>query len=187
MYRFFFSQKATSPIRPQFLDKNGMLWGRWYFASGKPTLLAIKYGLSRQVVFGDRFNCIEIYDLLPGICGPSRQVVSHSSGLSKQVSRYMLIWVHLILSTISHNICKWGGEGGGVSPLLTNPTNLSYLCWFWKNSHHHCTGMDPAGFFGLWDPLHPVDPRFILEEFVDILSAYASAGFSQATWNHGDI
>ncbi len=39
-----------------------------------------KYGLLRQVVFSDRFNCTEMLDL-PGISGLPRQVVSHSSGL----------------------------------------------------------------------------------------------------------
>ncbi len=34
-----------------------------------------KYGLSRQVVFGNMFNCIVIWDLLSGNCGPSRQVI----------------------------------------------------------------------------------------------------------------
>ncbi len=37
-------------------------------------------------VFSDRFNYIETWDLLRGICGSSRQVVSHGCGLSRQVS-----------------------------------------------------------------------------------------------------
>ncbi len=45
----------------------------------------IHHGLSRQVVFGDRFIHIEMCDILPKITGPSRQVVSHGSGLSRQV------------------------------------------------------------------------------------------------------
>ncbi len=51
--------------------------------------MAIKSGLSRQVVFGDRFNYIEMWDLLPGISGLSRQVVFHGSGLSRQVLLYL--------------------------------------------------------------------------------------------------
>ncbi len=38
-------------------------------------------------VFGDRFDYIEIENLTE-ICGVSRQVVSHGSGLSRQVSMY---------------------------------------------------------------------------------------------------
>ncbi len=45
-------------------------------------------GLSRQVVSGDRFSCIEMLVLLPKMRGLSRQVVSHGSGLSRQVSLY---------------------------------------------------------------------------------------------------
>ncbi len=45
-------------------------------------------GLTRRVVFRDRFNCIEMCDLLAGISGLSRQVISHGSGLSAQVSLY---------------------------------------------------------------------------------------------------
>ncbi len=45
-----------------------------------------KCGLSRQVIFGDRFNYIDMPDLLPVIAGLSRQPVSHGSGLSRQVS-----------------------------------------------------------------------------------------------------
>ncbi len=41
--------------------------------------------VSKQVVFGDRVT-IEMWDILPGICGPSRQVVSHVGGLSRKVS-----------------------------------------------------------------------------------------------------
>ncbi len=47
-----------------------------------------KCGLSRQVVFGDRFKCIEWWNLLPEICGLSRQVVSYDSGLSREVLLY---------------------------------------------------------------------------------------------------
>ncbi len=43
-----------------------------------------KRGLSRQVVFGDRFNYSEIYDFLRR-CGLRRQVACHGSGLSRQV------------------------------------------------------------------------------------------------------
>ncbi len=43
--------------------------------------------LSRQVVFGDRFIYTEMYDFLPK-ARPSSQVVSHGSGLSRQVSLY---------------------------------------------------------------------------------------------------
>ncbi len=42
------------------------------------------------MVFADRFNCIEMLDLLPGICGASRQVISHGSGLARQVSLYFV-------------------------------------------------------------------------------------------------
>ncbi len=41
-----------------------------------------KYGVLRHVVFGDRFNCIEMWDLRPGIFGPSGQVVFHGSSMS---------------------------------------------------------------------------------------------------------
>ncbi len=59
-----------------------------------------------MVVFGDRFNYIEIWNLLPGVCGPSREVVSHSSGVARQVSLYIyrrsffsrLVLVKVILS-----------------------------------------------------------------------------------------
>ncbi len=40
-------------------------------------------GLPRQVVFGDRFIYIEMWDLLLRICGLSRQVICHGSGLSR--------------------------------------------------------------------------------------------------------
>ncbi len=30
-----------------------------------------------------------MWELLPGTCGPSRQVVSHGNGLSRQVSPYI--------------------------------------------------------------------------------------------------
>ncbi len=66
----------------------------------KTALLALKYGLSRQVVFGDRFNytlkCMIFCQgyvvfqvngfftwFLPEICGLSSQVVSQCSGLSR--------------------------------------------------------------------------------------------------------
>ena len=42
------------------------------------------------MVFGDRFNYTEMWDLLPGISGLSRQLVSHGSGLSRQVLLYYL-------------------------------------------------------------------------------------------------
>ncbi len=32
-----------------------------------------------------------MWDLLPGICGPSRQMVSHGYGLSRQVSLYCFL------------------------------------------------------------------------------------------------
>ncbi len=35
-----------------------------------------------MVIFGDRFSCIEMWDLLPGVCSPLKQVVFHGSGLS---------------------------------------------------------------------------------------------------------
>ncbi len=57
----------------------------------RPPLLVIKYGLQhcpRQVVFCDKLNCVQIWALLLGISGPSRQVVSHSSSLSKEISLY---------------------------------------------------------------------------------------------------
>ncbi len=47
-----------------------------------------KYGLSSHVVFGDRFDYIEMQDHLPGIVGLSRQVLSYASGLSRQVLLY---------------------------------------------------------------------------------------------------
>ncbi len=60
----------------------------------KDHLIDHKNSLSRQVVFGDRFNCVGTWDLLPGLSGPSRQVGPHSSGLSKQVSLYILATPH---------------------------------------------------------------------------------------------
>ncbi len=47
-----------------------------------------KCGLSRQVVFGDRFSYIEMQIILPKMHGPSIQVISHVSGLSRQASVY---------------------------------------------------------------------------------------------------
>ncbi len=47
-----------------------------------------KYGLSRQVVCGDRFIYTEMWDFQPKISGPSRQVLSLGSCLSRQVSLY---------------------------------------------------------------------------------------------------
>ncbi len=47
-----------------------------------------KYGLSSQVVFGDKFCCTGMLDFLPWVCGPSRQVVFHGSGLSRQALLY---------------------------------------------------------------------------------------------------
>ncbi len=46
-----------------------------------------KYAVSRHVVFGDRFICIEFWDRrnLPGIYGPSRPAISHGSGLPRKV------------------------------------------------------------------------------------------------------
>ncbi len=49
----------------------------------RPPHWTFKCGLTRQMVFDDRFNDIEMYDLLPGISGLSRQVVSPGSGLSR--------------------------------------------------------------------------------------------------------
>ena len=40
------------------------------------------------MVFGDRFDYIEMQDLLPRIVGLSRQVLSYGSGLSRQVLLY---------------------------------------------------------------------------------------------------
>ncbi len=54
-----------------------------------PPYWPLKSGLSRRVVFGDRFNYIEMWDLLPGISGLSRQVVFHGSGLSRKVLLYI--------------------------------------------------------------------------------------------------
>ncbi len=54
-----------------------------------------KYGLSRQVVSGDRFSYIEMKVLLPKVPGLSRQVVSHGSGLSRQLSLYIFITLQL--------------------------------------------------------------------------------------------
>ena len=56
--------------------------------------IAIKYIPSKFTVrawsLHDRFNCIEMWDLLSGIWGSSKkkQVVSHGRGLSRQVSLY---------------------------------------------------------------------------------------------------
>ncbi len=44
--------------------------------------MAIKLWSLKTGGLSDRFNCIEMYDLA-GICGPSRQVVPHGSGLSR--------------------------------------------------------------------------------------------------------
>ena len=57
----------------------------------RPPHWAYKCGRSRQsVVFGGlRFNYIKIYDPLPGISGPSRQVFFKGSGLLRQVSLYL--------------------------------------------------------------------------------------------------
>ena len=47
-----------------------------------------KSGLSRQVVFGDRLSYNAIWKFLSGISHLSRQVVSHGSAPSRQVSLY---------------------------------------------------------------------------------------------------
>ena len=48
-----------------------------------PPLVSVSHKRSLiQGVFGDRFSCIKMWDLLPGICGLSRQVVCHGGGLS---------------------------------------------------------------------------------------------------------
>ena len=54
--------------------------------SKKTAPLATETLVSRQVVVGDRFNCIEMWVRL--ICGPPRQVLPHGSGLSRQVPLY---------------------------------------------------------------------------------------------------
>ena len=60
----------------------------------RPSHCPHKCGLLRQVVFGDRFYYTEKQDFLPKAGGPSRQVVSCGSGLSRQVSLYysFLVW-----------------------------------------------------------------------------------------------
>ena len=54
-----------------------------------------KYVVSWQVVSGDRFSYIEMLVLLPKMCCLSRQVVSHGSGRSRQVSLYILSFYYL--------------------------------------------------------------------------------------------
>ncbi len=63
----------------------------------RPLHWAYKSGLFGQVVFGDRFNYIELQDLLPGIPGLPKQVVSHGSGLLRQVSLYILYCIILYM------------------------------------------------------------------------------------------
>ena len=64
-----------------------------------------KCDLSTQVFSVDRFSYIEMYVLLPRMCGLSRQVASRGSGLSRQVSLYIpngqfcrLLWQNKTLS-----------------------------------------------------------------------------------------
>ncbi len=40
-------------------------------------------GLSRQVIFHERFSCIEMFEPLPGVCGPSRQMICHDWSLKR--------------------------------------------------------------------------------------------------------
>ena len=69
--------------------------------------LAIKMWPLKTGGLGDRYNCIEIWDILPGISGLSRQVVSHGSGLSRHVLLYQVVinlfclhlqWNNIIIS-----------------------------------------------------------------------------------------
>ncbi len=54
----------------------------------RPPVLAIKiFGH----MFGDFFNCTDIWDLLPGICCP-RLVVSHGSGLSLYLKWSLIVY-----------------------------------------------------------------------------------------------
>ena len=65
-----------------------------YIFLGHNTVERISKGQPTNMVSQDRWSlvtglhCSEMWALLPGICGPSRQVVSHDSGLSRQVSLY---------------------------------------------------------------------------------------------------
>ncbi len=51
----------------------------------KTALLAIKIWSLKTMVFGKRSRYIDVWDLVSGICGPSKQVLSHGSDLSRQV------------------------------------------------------------------------------------------------------
>ena len=76
---------STTVLYP-FVQENYMYSRTISWKTSTP--LDIKMSFSRQVVFGDRVNHTEMLELLPGISGISRQVISHGSGLSRQVSLY---------------------------------------------------------------------------------------------------
>ena len=72
------------------------------------------YGLSRQVAFGDRFNYFEMFDLPPGICSPWKQVESHGSILSRQVSLYQdLLGLKMVEVEEIMDVCVRVGVGVG--------------------------------------------------------------------------
>ncbi len=75
--KFKFSEYKLSTVEPVLKD-----YPHW----------PLRYGFSRQVVFGDKFTSIEMWEILPEICGPSRQVISHGSCLSREVSLYSIRW-----------------------------------------------------------------------------------------------
>ncbi len=103
------------------------------------------HGLSRQVVFVDRFNYIEMYGLLPGICGLSRQVVFHSSGLSRQVSLY----------------CPDSSHGAGW--YIGNPASYKHPSHIPQRSHRHRTSTQLLCYTG--KPLlkdHPIGHKNVV-------------------------
>ncbi len=55
---------------------------------------------------GDRYNNIEMQDLLPGITDLSRQVVSNGSGLSRQVSLYSRNYIYDVNERLLVTIIK---------------------------------------------------------------------------------
>ncbi len=90
------------------------------------------HGLSKQVVCEDRNNCIEIWFLLLKMCGLSRQVVPHGSGLS---DRFHCIGPHF---RDSHSDIYVGVLAWSDMVSLSTAVLCGYVYW---NKQAWCIGI----------------------------------------------
>ncbi len=95
----------------------------------------------KNMVFQDKWSlvtgwsiCTEMQGLLPRICDPSRQVVSHGSGLSRKVSLYMYYtWTWALQNYFIFHLCIHALAMTGGNYFLTVGRSVCITLWHYTS------------------------------------------------------